>query len=251
MQYLLWIVIAATPMTAVFSQCTLDSIPSLVVCKKKKNPFAKALALPRTAPSCNCPAMDKTILQKIGCQHPDKKAVCQVVVTQFDMAVIPEVGKAIVFKDVQGSFITKAGLSAIQKLAAKGRVFVSYTNIRGINTTGKAVVLPPFGTTTFSQRAQRHYYSVYDLLDTSTHKVKVETFEIYAYNKEGQRVFRHTYQGPTFDKNAMRPDAVRFVFKNIKARHEQGFSMEMDDLEVDDLEQYAQSITYQTPSVSY
>jgi hypothetical protein len=210
-------------------------IPSIKIRKKiEKLPFRKALSLPRTATSCDCPTgSNRNSLIKLGCQHPDTAAVCKVVVTQFDVAIIPERGETIILKKVEGSFLDGRALAAMNTRYGEG-VFVSYTNIKGMTTDGKKIVVPSFGTENPEKRAKRDYVAIYNYL-INIGNTKVYSFELSAYNRSNQMVFRQTYNKDTFDKNAMRPDANRYTFKDIKATHTSGFEVEIDDFEIEDI----------------
>ena len=194
-------------------------------------PFEQALALPSTATSCDCPNSESTHpLVKLGCQHPDTAAICKVVVTQFDVAILPPQGAAVVIKDINGSFLSESALAVLRRPSNAG-AFVSYSNIEGQTTDGKTVVVPPFGNTAPHQRAKRHYRSVYNFLPMvdSSHTT-VHSFELLAYDQYGRMIFKQTYDKDSFDVNAVRPDAARYVFRQIRAQHESGFYVEVRPL---------------------
>ncbi|MGH1337583.1 MAG: hypothetical protein ACRBFS_15785 [Aureispira sp.] len=201
---------------------------------RKKNlvvPFEQALALPFTATSCDCPSSPTAHpLIKLGCQHPDTAAICKVVVTQFDVAILPPQGAAIIIKNINGSFLSESALEVLRRPSNAG-AFVSYSNIEGQTTDGKTVVVPPFGSTATQQRAKRLYRSVYNFLPTvdSSHTT-VHSFELLAYDQYGRMVFKQTYDKDDFDVNAVRPDAARYVFQQIRAQHESGFYVEVQPL---------------------
>ena len=213
----------------------LSSIPSIKIRKRHLAPsFTQALSLPQTATSCDCPNSNNSNmpLVKLGCQHPDTIAVCQVIITQFDLAIISPQGEAIVLKDIQGSFLNSKALSFMQSRYGDNS-FLSYTNIKGMTDSGKEVIVPSFGTQKPNKRAHRAYDSIYDYTKVITKKdTKINSFELVAYNTENQLIFRQTYHKDTFDKNAMRSDAVRYVFKSIKVEHSSGFEIEVDNFEV-------------------
>lgn len=48
-------------------------------------------------------------------------------------------------------------------------------------------------------------------------------------------IFRQSYNKDCFDKNAMRPDAVRYVFREIKATHSTGFEVEINNFEIENI----------------
>lgn len=210
-------------------------VPSIKIRKRRLKPsFSQALALPQTATSCDCPTNSNrnTPLVKLGCQHPDTIAVCQVVITEFDLAIISTRGEAIVLKDIQGSFLNSRALGFIRSRYGNG-AFISYTNIKGMTNEGKEVVVPSFGTQNPNQRAQRSYDSIYNYTNVIDKKdSKIHSFELAAYNIHGRMVFRQTYHKDTFDKNAIRSDAVRYVFKDIQVEHSSGFKIEVDNFEV-------------------
>ncbi len=210
-------------------------VPSIKIRKRRLQPsFSQALALPQTATSCDCPTNSNrnTPLVKLGCQHPDTIAVCQVVITEFDLAIISTRGEAIVLKDIQGSFLNSRALGFIRSRYGNG-AFISYTNIKGMTNEGKEVVVPSFGTQNPNQRAQRAYDSIYNYTNVIDKKdSKIHSFELAAYNIHGRMVFRQTYHKDTFDKNAIRSDAVRYVFKDIQVEHSSGFKIEVDNFEV-------------------
>ena len=209
-------------------------IPSIKIRKRHLNPsFAKALSLPQTATSCDCPNNNNrnTPLAKLGCQHPDTIAVCQVIITQFDLAIISPQGEAIVLKDIQGSFLNSKALSFMQSRYGDN-TFISYTNIKGMTDSGKEVVVPSFGTQKPNKRAQRAYDSIYDYTKVITKEdTKINSFELAAYNRDNQLIFRQTYHKDRFDKNAMRSDAVRYVFREIRVEHSSGFLIDVDNFE--------------------
>lgn len=212
-----------------------SKVPSIKIRKRNLQPsFSKALALPQTATSCDCPNNQNRSapLVKLGCQHPDTVAVCQVIITQFDLAIISPKGEAIVLKEIKGSFLNSRALSFMQNRYGDSS-FISYTNIKGMTNDGKEVIVPAFGTQSPNKRAQRAYDSIYDYTNVITKEdTKINSFELAAYNAENQMIFRQTYHKSTFDKNAMRSDAVRYVFRNIRVEHSSGFEIEVDDFEV-------------------
>lgn len=196
--------------------------------KAKVIPFEHALSFPSTATSCDCPTTsNKRTLVKLGCQHPDTAAICKVVITQFDLAILPPQSAAIILKNIKGSFLTEQALEILQH-PSNTNAFISYSNIEGITIDGKTVVVPPFGSTAAKQRAQRLYYSVYNFLPTidSSHTT-VHSFELLAYDSYGRMIFKQTYDKDNFDVNAVRPDAARYVFRQIRAQHESGFYLEV------------------------
>lgn len=212
-----------------------NEVPSIKIRKRSLKPsFAQALTLPQTATSCDCPSNNSrnAPLIKLGCQHPDTIAVCQVIITQFDVAIISAQGEAIVLKEIQGSFLNSRALSSMRNRYGDSS-FISYTNIKGMTDDGKEVVVPSFGTQSPSKRAQRAYDSIYDYTDViNKQDTKIHSFELVAYNSNHQMVFRQTYHKAIFDKNAMRSDAVHYVFRNIQAEHSSGFQIEVDNFEV-------------------
>lgn len=206
--------------------------------KIKIIPFEHALSMPATATSCDCPSSVGTApLTKLGCQHPDTAAICKVVVTQFDVAILPPQGAAIIIKGIKGSFLTERALEVLRRPNNRG-AFVSYSNIEGLTTDGKTVVVPPFGNTTIQRRAQRLYHSVYNFLPTldSSHTT-VHSFELLAYDRYGRMIFKQTYDKDSFDANAVRPDADRYVFRQVRAQHESGFYVEVRPVSYHSLEQ--------------
>lgn len=212
-----------------------SKVPRIKIRKRKlQASFSKALALPQTATSCDCPTNKNrnTPLVKLGCQHPDTIAVCQVIITQFDLAIILPQGEAIVLKEIQGSFLNSRALSVMQNRYGDSS-FISYTNIKGMTNDGKEVIVPAFGTKNPNKRAQRAYDSIYDYTNIITKEdTKINSFELAAYNTENQMVFRQTYHKDSFDKNAMRSDVIRYVFRNIRVEHSSGFEIEVADFEV-------------------
>jgi hypothetical protein len=212
-----------------------SDVPSIKIRKRSLPPsFNQALTLPQTATSCDCPSNNSrnAPLVKLGCQHPDTIAVCQVVITQFDLAIISPQGEAIVLKEIQGSFLNNSALNSMRSRYGAA-AFISYTNIKGMTNNGKEVVVPAFGTQNPNQRAQRAYASIYDYTHLITKEdTKINSFELVAYNADNQMVFRQTYRKDTFDKNAMRSDAVRYLFRAIQVEHSSGFEIEMGDFEV-------------------
>jgi len=212
-----------------------DAIPSLKIRKRYLQPlFKQALTLPKTATSCDCPTNNNrnTPLVKLGCQHPDTIAVCKVVITQFDLAIISTKGETFIVKEIQGSFLNSNALRIIKSRYGEN-AFISYTNIKGMTENGKEVVVPSFGTLNPNKRAQRAYGSIYDYIDIINKKnTKINSFELAAYNANNQMVFRQTYYKDTFDKNAIRSDVVRYVFRAIQAEHSNGFQIEVDNFEV-------------------
>ena len=237
MKCLFYLIVLSIPVAYCQAQTAyLKDIPSIKIRKKvSKTSFKQALSLPQTATSCDCPTNNSTgLLGKLGCQHPDTVAVCKVVITKFDVAVIPENGEnAIVLKDIEGSFLNSKAITAM-RLRYKGDIFVSYSNIKGMTEDGKEVVVPSFGTSNPQKRATRDYTSIHNYL-TNLGDSKVYAFELSAYNANNQMVFRQAYNSDSFDKNAMRPDAVRYVFKDIKAKHSSGFEVEIDNFQVADI----------------
>jgi hypothetical protein len=196
--------------------------------KTKIVPFEYALSMPATATSCDCPeGTSSAILAKLGCQHPDTAAICKVVVTQFDVAILAPRQAPVIIKNVKGSFLTNYIQETLQHPNYQ-EAFVSYSNIEGLTSDGKAVVVPSFGSTATQQRAQRLYRSVYSFLPTidSTHTT-IRSFELLAYDTYGRMIFKQSYDKDGFDINAIRPDAARYVFKQIKAQHKSGFYVEV------------------------
>lgn len=212
-----------------------DKVPSIKIRKRRLQPsFTQALALPQTATSCDCPSSNNrnTPLIKLGCQHPDTIAVCKVIITQFDLAILSPQGEAIVLKEIQGSFLNSNALSFMRSRYGDSS-FVSYTNIKGMTSNGKEVIVPSFGTQTPNKRAQRAYESIYDYTNVITKEdTKIHSFELAAYNADNKMVFRQTYHKDTFDKNTMRSDVIRYVFKDIRAEHNSGFEIEVANFEV-------------------
>jgi hypothetical protein len=210
-------------------------IPSIKIRKRIVQPtFTRALTLPKTATSCDCPTSNNrnTPLIKLGCQHPDTIAVCQVIITQFDLAIISPQGDAYVLKEIQGSFLNRNALNFLRS-RQEDNSFISYTNIKGMTDNGKEVIVPAFGTHNPNKRAQRSYGSIYDYTNLiSKEDTKIYSFELSAYNTDNQMIFRQTYNKDTFDKNAMRSDASRYVFKDIQVEHSSGFRIDMDNFEV-------------------
>ena len=223
--------------TAYAQQAPTDASPkrSLKIRKSLPTPaFSAALALPQTATSCDCPSSG--VLSKLGCQHPDTAAICKVVVTQFDLAILPQDEPAILLKNVQGSFLSEAALQYLQKYERKG-AFISYSNILGMTDDGKTVVVPSFGTRNSHQRATRAYRSVYDFLpNIDTSSTEVLSFELLAYDDQNQMVFRQRYEKDSFDAHAIRPDAVRYVFREVQAQHKTGFFLDMLPVTVQSLD---------------
>lgn len=196
--------------------------------------FATALALPQTATSCDCP--ESGILNKLGCQHPDTAAICKVVVTEFDIAILPQNEPAILLRDIKGSFLTEKALQYLQQYEREG-AFVSYSNIRGMTDDGKTVVVPSFGTRSNQQRATRAYRSIYDFipqLDSSS--TQVLSFELLAYDAQQQIIFKQHYDKHSFDAHAIRPDAVRYVFREVQVQHKSGFLLDVTPTEVHSLQ---------------
>lgn len=241
MKYILYVSVLFAYLPACFPQEIVRSnktIPSIKIRKRNvvRPAFSQALAQPRTATSCDCPSNQNRTLTKLGCQHPDTAAVCKVVITQFDVAMIPENGDAIIIKEIKGSFLNSNALNAIRGRYGNN-AFISYTNIKGMTNDGKEVVVPSFGTRTPNKRTQRAYNSIYDYLShVNMTNTKIHGFELSAYNTNNRLVFRQSYTKDSFDKNAMRPDAVRYVFRDIKARHIRGFEVEVDNFEVSSIE---------------
>lgn len=237
MKYFFCLISALLFLPSVDAQNALgfSTIPSIKIRKRPlARPFKQALSLPQTATSCDCPNNQNrtTPLVKLGCQHPDTIAVCKVIITQFDLAIIPPDGEAIVLKEIQGSFLDNTALSFIRS-RYRDSAFISYTNIKGMTDKGKEVVVPSFGTQNPNKRAQRSYNSIYDYTTIVTKKdTKIHSFELAAYNAENKMVFRQTYYKDTFDKNTMRSDVVRYVFRDIRAEHSSGFEIEVDNFEV-------------------
>lgn len=204
---------------------------SLKIRKRPKAiPFATALALPQTATSCDCPSSG--VLNKLGCQHPDTAAICKVVVTQFDIAILPQNEPAILLRNVKGSFLTEKALQYLQQYEREG-AFVSYSNIRGMTNDGKTVVVPSFGTRNSQQRATRNYHSIYDfVLNLDSSSTEILSFELLAYDAQHQMVFKQRYDKHNFDAHAIRPDAVRYVFREVQAQHKSGFLLDVAPVEV-------------------
>ena len=233
MKYVVYLLVFSSFIASSIAQDAPKKDVLTIKIRKKaiKVPFKEALSLPETATSCDCPSgSNASLLSKLGCQHPDTAAVCKVVITQFDMAIIPQNDAAIVLKDVRGSFLQPWATKRIVKESNRGEVFISFTNIKGMTEDGKEVIVPSFGTTNPRRRASRAYVSIYDYMSLTD--TKVLSFELFAYNADNKMIFKQYYQKDTFDKNAMRPDAVRYVFKNIKAVHSSGFQIEVNDVEV-------------------
>lgn len=216
---------------AVPAHQTNDGKRSLKIRKRPKVvPFAAALSLPQTATSCDCPSSG--ILSKLGCQHPDTAAICKVVVTEFDLAILPENEPAILLRNIKGSFLTEKALQHLQQYEREG-AFISYSNIRGMTDDGKTVVVPSFGTHNSRQRATRAYHSIYDFvpnLDSSS--TEILSFELLAYDAQQQMVFKQRYDKHNFDAHAIRPDAVRYVFREVQAQHKSGFLLDVAPVEV-------------------
>lgn len=204
---------------------------------RKRTPtvaFAAALALPQTATSCDCP--ESGVLNKLGCQHPDTAAICKVVVTEFDIAILPQNEPAILLRNIKGSFLTEKALQYLQLYEREG-AFVSYSNIRGMTDDGKTVVVPSFGTRNNQQRATRAYRSIYDFipqLDSSS--TQVLSFELLAYDDQQQMIFKQHYDKHSFDAHAIRPDAVRYVFREVQVQHKSGFLLDVTPIEVHSLQ---------------
>lgn len=214
-----------------------SEIPSIKIRKRLQPSFQRALALPQTAPSCDCPSKNSRVrpLTKLGCQHPDTIAVCQVIITQFDLAFISPQGEAVVVKEIQGSFLNSKALNLMRSRYGEN-AFISYTNIKGMTADGKEVIIPSFGTKDPYKRAQRAYGSIYDYINVITREdSKINSFELTAYNANNQIVFRQTYHKDTFDKNAIRPDVVRYVFRDIRVEHSSGFKIDVDNFEVTEI----------------
>lgn len=213
----------------------LSEVPSIKIRKRRlQSSFTRALALPKTATSCDCPSNKNrtTPLVKLGCQHPDTIAVCQVIITQFDLAIISPRGNVLVLKEIQGSFLSSSALNFMRSRFGDN-AFISYTNIKGMTNNGKEVIVPSFGTQNINKRAQRAYDSIYNYTNAITKEdCKVNSFELAAYNTENQMVFRQTYHKDTFDKNAICSDAVRYVFREIRVEHSSGFAIDVDNFEV-------------------
>lgn len=244
MKYILYLSLLTIYLPSSFAQYIINSadIPSIKIRKYHIQPtFSQALALPQTATSCDCPTNQNRTLTKLGCQHPDTIAVCKVVITQFDVAMIPENGEAIIIKEVKGSFLNSNALNAIRSRYGNN-AFISYTNIKGMTNDGKNVVIPSFGTQNPQKRAHRAYNSIYDYLSVNMTNTKVYGFELSAYNADNRLIFRQNYTKDSFDKNAMRPDAVRYVFRDIKAQHNSGFEVEVDNFEVNNIELPAEQL---------
>ncbi|MFK7796065.1 MAG: hypothetical protein AB8E82_01330 [Aureispira sp.] len=199
--------------------------------KTKIVPFEYALSMPATATSCDCPEGNaSTTLVKLGCQHPDTAAICKVVVTEFDVAILAPQQAPIIIKNIKGSFLNASILETLQNPNYK-EAFVSYSNIEGLTSDGKAVVVPSFGSTATQQRAQRLYRSVYHFLPNidSSHTT-IRSFELLAYDHYGRMIFKQSYDKDGFDVNAIRPDAARYVFRQIRAQHKSGFYVEVRPL---------------------
>lgn len=205
--------------------------------KTKIVPFEYALSMPATATSCDCPEDNASaILAKLGCQHPDTAAICKVVVTQFDVAILAPKQAPIIIKNIKGSFLTNYVQEVLQHPNYQ-EAFVSYSNIEGLTNDGKAVVVPSFGSTATQQRAQRLYRSVYSFLPTidSSHTT-IRSFELLAYDNYGRMVFKQSYDKDGFDINAIRPDAARYVFRQIRAQHKSGFYLEVPPVTYESLD---------------
>lgn len=215
-----------------------DSRPTHTIKIRKritKVPFAQALTRPQTATSCDCPSnSNNQVLRKVGCQHPDTIAVCKIVIIQFDVAIIPENGDAYVFNNVEGSFLPDRALGLINRFTGDN-IFISYSNIKGMTEDGKEVIVPSFGTDNARKRANRSYSSIRNYL-SNIDNTQINSFELFAYNANNQMVFRQAYNKELFDQNAIRPDATRYVFKAIKARHSSGFEVEIDNFQVDNIQ---------------
>jgi hypothetical protein len=237
MQYFLYPITLLFLLPSIHAQNALgfSEIPSIKIRKRSLQPsFKQALSLPQTAPSCDCPSKQNRIrpLTKLGCQHPDTIAVCQVIVTQFDVAIISSERGAIVFKEIQGSFLNSEVVNFIRS-HDEDDFFISYTNIKGMTDNGKEVIVPSFGTQNPYKRAQRAYGSIYDYTNIiSKEDTKIKSFELAAYNSDNQIVFRQRYHKDIFDKNAMRPDVVRYVFREIQVEDSSGFKIDVDNFEV-------------------
>ena len=208
---------------------------SLKIRKRAAAPaFATALSLPHTATSCDCPSSGR--LTKLGCQHPDTAAICKVVVTQFDLAILPPDEPAILLRNIKGSFLSEAALQHLQQYEREG-AFISYSNILGMTDDGKTVVVPSFGTRNSRQRATRAYRSVYKFLpNIDTSSTEVLSFELLAYDAQQQMIFKQRYEKDSFDAHAIRPDAVRYVFREVQAQHKSGFFLEVSPVEVQSLQ---------------
>lgn len=239
MKYVFYLIFLLCYCPSIYAQQIIetDTIFTLKIRKRIPKPsFSQALALPKTATSCDCPSNETRPLTKLGCQHPDTIAVCKVVITEFDIAMIPENGDALVIKEVKGSFLNSKALNFIRSRHGN-KAFISYTNIKGMTQDGKEVVVPSFGTQTPNRRAYRAYNSIYTYLSNiNSTETQVHSFELSAYNSNNQMVFRQSYQKDSFDRNAMRPDAVRYVFKNIRATHYSGFKVEIDNFEIENID---------------
>lgn len=229
------------------SFCTIQAQPdggrssdkrSLKIRKRLPTPaFATALSLPQTATSCDCPTdMGSSVLTKLGCQHPDTAAICKVVVTRFDIAILSEDEPPILIKNVRGSFLSEAALQYL-KTYKPTSAFISYSNIQGMTGDGKMVVVPSFGTRDSRRRATRAYRSVYDFLPTiDTSSATVLSFELLAYDDQQQMIFKQRYDKANFDAHAIRPDAVRYVFRDVQAQHQTGFLIEVAPVQVESLD---------------
>lgn len=237
MKYLVYFlsILFSTSFTQAQTSQAFQNVPSIKIRKRQQIPlFSQALSLPQTATSCDCPSSTNRNrpLTKLGCQHPDTMAVCKVIITQFDLAIISPKGEAIVLKDIQGSFLNSNALNFMRSRYADS-AFISYTNIKGMTNDGKEVVVPSFGTQNPKQRAKRAYDSIYMYTNIiNKNNTTINSFELAAYNTENKMVFRQTYHKDTFDKNAIRSDAVRYVFRNINVEHNTGFKIEVDNFEV-------------------
>ena len=237
MKYFIYLIVLLLSLPSMDAQNALgfDDIPSIKIRKRISTPtFNRALALPKTATSCDCPTVNSRNipLVKLGCQHPDTIAVCQVIITQFDLAIISPQGDAYVLTNIQGSFLNRSALNFLRTRKTNNS-FISYTNIKGMTNDGKEVIVPAFGTHDPTKRAQRSYGSIYDYTTLIFKEdTKVLSFELSAYNTDNQMIFRQTYYKDTFDKNAMRADASRYVFKDIQVEHSSGFKIDMDNFEV-------------------
>lgn len=238
MKYVLCLFIWIVYIPSNLAQDNFYQTPTIKIRKRvTNNNFSQALQLPQTATSCDCPdnSSNNNPLLKLGCQHPDTSAVCKVVITQFDLAVIPENGEALVIKDIKGSFLDRTALNFMRSRYGN-KAFVSYSNIKGMTSNGKEVVVPSFGSQNPAQRASRAYYSIYNYITSISTETKIESFELLAYNTDNKMIFRQQYHKDYFDKNAIRPDAVRYVFKEIQAVHSSGVNIEIDNFETNNLE---------------
>jgi hypothetical protein len=242
MKYILYLTLFGSFAINLNAQNSTEAVKTIKIRKNKTAPFTQALSLPKTAPSCECPTSPaQNTLTKLGCQHPDTASVCKVVITEFDIAIIPERGEAIVLKETEGSFLSEQALKYIQNNSSDGEVFISYSNIRGMTAEGKEVVLPSFATKTAEKRANRDYATISDYINIPE-DCNILSFQLHAYDNNNQMVFRHEYKTETFDRNAIRTDAVKFVFEEIIAVHKSGFGVEIRDFEISDINKTSEQL---------